>query len=367
VKFLDKNILIISPQDWEHISVSKHHYALELAALGNIVYFLDPPSEKGKYKNVELEQINENLTVIHNSISFPYKFKFYAFIVFNFLMRFHAKKIRLQLPKIDVVWSFATTYTNLNSFNADLNIYHQVDNLQDQNYEKPVKSAHFVFGVTPDILERLNHLNKHLIGHGLSQIFTQTNRDSYQSGAKLNVCYCGNLNLKSLDKNLLLSLISNYKEIIFHFIGPYDLNDLDFDTGNYFSGLQNAENLILYGKKTPEEIASIYKGMDAFLICYDKTSTFEQSRNKVYNSHKILEYLSTGKVIISTNVGAFVNCDIIEMTQEDSNQNYLKLFKKVTGNIEMYNSEELINKRREFAFASTYKKKIGEIEHIISQ
>lgn len=365
MKFLDKKILIISPQPWDHISISKHHYALELAALGNKVYFLNPPVKKGKQQGIELEEVNANLSVVHNSLSFSYKLKFHLFALFNLLMRFHAKKIQKHLPKIDIVWSFASLYTNLNLFDADLNIYHQVDNLQDQNYEKPVKTAHYVFGVTEDILERLEHSKKHLIGHGLSSIFVQNEQETVQNNRTLNVCYCGNLNLNSLDKALILNLVKEFKEISFHFIGPYNLNDKDATTKIFLENLKEESNLILYGKKTPEEIAEIYKRMDAFLICYDKTSEFEQSRNKVSNSHKVLEYLSTGKVIISTNVSAFVNSELIEMTKEDSNEKYLNLFQEVTRNIDTYNRVELNDQRKRFALQNTYKSKIEQIENLI--
>ncbi len=40
-----KTILLISPESWGKSFVSKHHYAVELAKKGNIVYFLNPPSD----------------------------------------------------------------------------------------------------------------------------------------------------------------------------------------------------------------------------------------------------------------------------------------------------------------------------------
>ncbi len=44
----DKTILIISPQEWGKMLLSKHHYALELAKAGNIFYFLNPPDKKAE-------------------------------------------------------------------------------------------------------------------------------------------------------------------------------------------------------------------------------------------------------------------------------------------------------------------------------
>jgi energy-coupling factor transporter ATP-binding protein EcfA2 len=39
-----KNILVISPEAWGKSKLSKHHYALTLAAIGNKVWFLQPPN-----------------------------------------------------------------------------------------------------------------------------------------------------------------------------------------------------------------------------------------------------------------------------------------------------------------------------------
>ncbi len=41
--------------------------------------------------------------------------------------------------------------------------------------------------------------------------------------------------------------------------------------------------------------------MDAFLVCYD----VEKDQSKGTNYHKIIEYLSTGKVIVSNNVTTY--------------------------------------------------------------
>ena len=40
-----KDILIISPESWDEHSVSKHHYAMTLAARGSSVFFLNPPDD----------------------------------------------------------------------------------------------------------------------------------------------------------------------------------------------------------------------------------------------------------------------------------------------------------------------------------
>jgi len=47
MKFLrNKKVLVLSPQSWGKMRISKHHYALKLAALGNEVCFVNPPLDR---------------------------------------------------------------------------------------------------------------------------------------------------------------------------------------------------------------------------------------------------------------------------------------------------------------------------------
>ena len=39
-----KNVLIISPNFWGNVHITKHHYSLELHKLGANIFYLNPPS-----------------------------------------------------------------------------------------------------------------------------------------------------------------------------------------------------------------------------------------------------------------------------------------------------------------------------------
>ena len=52
-----------------------------------------------------------------------------------------------------------------------------------------------------------------------------------------------------------------------------------------------------------------------------------------------MEYLSTGKVIISNNITTYQNINLIEMTNSRQNNDDLpQLFKTVINNLEIYNN-----------------------------
>ena len=42
-------VLLISPQHWGTMRVTKHHYAIELAKLGHEVFFLEPTEASWKW------------------------------------------------------------------------------------------------------------------------------------------------------------------------------------------------------------------------------------------------------------------------------------------------------------------------------
>ena len=365
MKLSGKRILLISDQSWDHIKLSKHHYAMELAKLGNEVYYLRPPNKNRKYVKFVNTKITKNLYVIENSLFLPYKLKFHFPFLFNLLMSYQVKKINKHCGKIDIIWSFSILYTDLKKFNADLRIYHLMDMLHDKEFTKTGNSSDFIFGVTKSIISKFDHKNKFLINHGLSHIFLKNEYNPPKpTHNPINVGYCGNLNVESLDRKLILTLVEKNPSISFHFIGPNSPNDSSVD---FINQLKSSVNVTFYGKLSPEEISKIYIDIDAFILCYDKNSTFSQNRNASSNSHKLLEYISTGKVVISTNMSSYQsNEGIIEMLEDSSNENYLKLFNQVINNLSFYNSKEKYNKRFKFAEQNSYKNRIKEIEKIIT-
>ena len=56
--------MIISPERWGKIKVSKHHYALTLAKRGNVVYYLNPPSISGPF-SINVKNVRQNLKIIN--------------------------------------------------------------------------------------------------------------------------------------------------------------------------------------------------------------------------------------------------------------------------------------------------------------
>src|ERR1700761_9590989 len=106
-----KTILIVSPQSWGKMFVSKHHYAIGLAKQGATVYFLNPPDQENRQPKgaitISKSEEQDNLYFIEHRLSFPYNIKFHFIALFHWLMRAHVKKILKKIGRpIDIVWSF---------------------------------------------------------------------------------------------------------------------------------------------------------------------------------------------------------------------------------------------------------------------
>ena len=55
-----QRIFILSPQHWGTMFLSKHHYAIEFAKMGNEVFFLIHPNQHGRLEKANLMLKKQN-------------------------------------------------------------------------------------------------------------------------------------------------------------------------------------------------------------------------------------------------------------------------------------------------------------------
>jgi len=142
-----KKILLISPQSWDKVKVSKHHYALTLAGMGNDVYFLNPPLS-GKGASFEKKPGAEpGITVVSYRPALPTKLRFRFRKLFDLLMRREVKRLVRRIGvHFDIVWSFEPNlYTDLRTFGASCRIFHPVDLFEQASALDTAASADIVF------------------------------------------------------------------------------------------------------------------------------------------------------------------------------------------------------------------------------
>ncbi len=372
----NKTILILSPQNWGTMFLSKHHYAVELAKRGNKVFFLNPPEQSGKKKGILIRPsgIHGTLFLIEHSLPFSYNIKFHAMPVFHWLMRFHIKKIIKKIvAPIDIIWSFELG--NLYPFrffpSGSYKIFHPVDEPLNKAATQSANGAQVIFSVTHEILEKYKALKlpAHFINHGVSENFLVEIKITQPRCENINIGFSGNLMRSDIDREILLSIINDNPAKKFNFWGAYNFQQsnigwtVDTATAAFIEQLKGCKNVRLYGAISAVELAKAIREMDAFLICYDVV----KDQSKGTNYHKVMEFISTGKVTISNNITTYHNQpNLVQMVTERTNNKLLPaLFKHITNNLGIYNSSLLQEQRHNFAKENTYKKQVERIEELI--
>jgi hypothetical protein len=118
----------------------------------------------------------------------------------------------------------------------------------------------------------------------------------------------------------------------------------------------------MYGSLMTARIAEILQTMDMFLVCYDT----DKYVDIVANPQKVVEYFSVGSVIVSSLlIDHKSNSALIQMA--DENKFLSHIFKTTVEKISDFNTEELRQKRIDFALDHTYENQLRKLEKIVSE
>ena len=364
ISLTDQNILLISPESWGSNRVSKHHFAVQLSKFGNYIYFLDPPSSFNSIK-----QITGNLKVIKYKPRFKGLRKFPS-IISGYLISKEIKILEKWLNvKFDIIWNFdSSRFFNLRQIKSKLKIAHIVDWNENFNRIQLCKTSSITLctsGFLYSELKRHNTLTFN-IGHGynLSE-YKLCNKEEklLRSNYSINVGYVGNLSIKYIDWEIIYKLIIENREMGFYFIGPSGKSNLSQSIvkDQHYEKIKKLNNAIFLGEFSGEKIPTILSHFDILLLIYKGQKYIEQ----LANPHKILEYLGSGNVIISSWTEEYKNrIELIEML--NCNDEIPKKFKEVSNNLKYYNSKSKSAYRKNFAIENSYANKIHAIEKLIS-
>lgn len=357
--------------------ISKHHYAVELAKLGNAVYFLNSPEKSKDFKpgEIRIETTSyDNLYVIKHRLFYPYILKHKTPALHQFLLRYHIRNIFQKVDKaVDIVWSFDVSNTiSLKAFPAFcFKIFMPVDEPTMPEGAAGAEKADVLFSVTNEILDKYknHHLPAMFVNHGVSELFINEHPDSQREG-KIQVGISGNFLRPDIDWHTLFKIIDVNKDVIFNFYGAFDKSDSNLsdnrvvETNQQKKELQAFGNVVLYGVVNSMTLANSLKLMDCFLICYD----ISKDQSGGTNYHKVLEYMATGKVIVSNNISTYANeAGLVQMSVERNNRKLPELFFDVINNLQKYNSTENQKTRIEYARKHTYKENIRKMERFINE
>ena len=368
MKITNKNILLISPNSWGGYFVSKHHYALELAK-ENQVFFLNSANYDSTVSSMRIRPIDgqENLFVIDYNNSFR-GLRYYPSFIQNKLYKSTAKKIIKALPKIDIVWSFELhRFPNLDVFEAPLTIFHPVDRYPTPFFSKLMRSSDIAFATDQSIFQAKEYNTPHyVINHGLSDVFLTSSKTvdiPNKASNRTKAALVGNPQQKYLSQKTLWETINKHPEVDFYFIGQIDENQIrEKEKRFFYKKIRAAKNVFDLGKKDFKDLKDYLALMDILLICYD----LENNDEAPPNPHKLLEYLSSGKAIVSNFFPFFKQHEDL-LFMADSLKDYPTLFGDVLKNLREVNNEENQLKRKLFAQGFTYQKQLVKIEHLLDK
>jgi len=352
--------------------ISKHHYAIELAKLGNKVYFLNCPDQRNELRPGQIKIIDTeypNLHVIDHRFFFPFIIRYKGGQLFYKLVTIHIRRILKKLKEeIDIVWSFDNSDAiPLRCFpESATRIFMPVDELSAEKWIVAAKGADMIASVTDEILEKYSAYNipKLFLNHGVSSIFINHNIHE-GTNTPIQVGLSGNFLRPDVDRITLLKIIEAHPDIIFNFWGAVNYVNAniaaegDQEAISFTNKLSSLPNVKAHGVVNVETLSSKLKEVDCFLICYD----IQKDQSKGTNYHKILEYLAAGKVTISNNVTTYQKYPgLLVMPQTRENNDELPaLFENVVKNLNKFNSIDEQQKRVDFANNYLYVKQIEKI------
>lgn len=363
MQLVHKNILIISPQAWGINFVSKHHYAEALAKRNNQIFFLNPPTRKSKVEKVQPHIFSVDYKPLFRGISHlpPFFSQWATLIEYKHLI----KEIGTD---IDVIWNFdSSRFFNLNKIIKPLKICHIVDYNENFQRELLSETSDFCFCTSEFIKHELIKYNPSTwkIHHGyqLHNDNSQLSTNLPFSKNKVKAAYVGNLAIKYIDWTILSEITDTHQEIDFYFIGntsTSNLGKVPTRQTDEMNKLEAKKNTHFLGPKPANQLQSYLQEMDILLLTYKAGEYLKQ----LANPHKMMEYLGSGKIVVSTYTDEYKNDhEIIEMTKDNSE--FSGLFNNVVENLDAFNSEQNQQQRKNFAERHSYLNQINKIENFI--
>lgn len=360
----NKNILLISPEPWDHIFVSKHHYAIHLARLGNAVFFLNPPSTNISLKETEFQNV---FSVTY--LGFPQGLRFYP----KFLQRFFIKKKFNELhdlckTEFDIVWSFDNSvFFDFSALPTTvLKLSHIVDLNQNFQVERAATTADYCFCTTDLIKNNLLKFNTKVtkINHGFNQPKNEIEPIPLVGTSSIKALYAGNLAMPFIDWDIIFKVVIDNPKVDFIFIGPdRDRISDNLDNDKAKQQLFERDNVFFVGRISADELLKYQKAADILLLAYQ-----EDHREDQANPHKMMEYLGSGKMIVSTFTSEYTELAKKQyFLMSDKNAELPILFKKTVSELKFWNSSEKMALRKSFAQDNTYSKQIARIEACIAK
>lgn len=372
----NKTVFLISPERWGKMRISKHHYALELADRGCTVYFIEPPTLETSGVTIKPTSDHPGVHVVTYKPVFRGE-RFLPAMVFEWLLRRQIDRLVRKIGrKPDVVWCFQSfLFRDLRWFGAPVRIFFLADQFNKPGIPSEADTATLTLAVSDTIYDRIKAGGRPVcrVNHGLQRAFHEALIRRLQEPVAASaqppkvIGYLGNLRMEALNRAVMLRIVDENPDLTFIFWGSYkpaelNLGGLQSDEANEFiDQLIARPNVQLRGAFHGQELREQMEEADAFWLCLklDLTEVCDGS-----NSHKIMEYLSTGKPVITQPVSSYRDTDLLYM-MPDARDDFAAFFQTVIDQLKSGEDALLARKRMEYALENSYEAQLMRIEEML--
>lgn len=353
--------LIISPEAWADNAVSKHHYALTLAARGHDILFLNPPTE-GSELTLSRSGQSPGVQVVDGP-PVARGLRYLPASVRRFLEARWLEQLETRAGKrVDAVWLFENSrFYDMCFAGPRLKVYHQVDLNQSFHPHAAARSADVCFCTTEFIRMELLKVAQHVykVHHGTPVVpkplqLTPEQRQSFE-GAGVNAAYIGSLAMEYIDVELMIGAVEACPQVRFHLVGSYT------EHCALRMRSQGLPNVVWWGKLPSALIPALLAQVDVVMCTYQASRYGEQ----LASPHKFMEYLGSGKVLVTTYTDEYKDKrELVCMV--DAREDYISAFRLVVANLGSYNSVARQQERKAFAAAHSYDAQLDKIIHLVT-
>lgn len=360
----NKRILILSPQSWEGLHMSKHHLAQALAERGNTVVYLDPP--RPDVAGITLAQ-HGVITVATYNHWLRGANKLPRALHMWYYRRLIRRVAQASGGPFDVLWCFDTSRMKWFPKEMGYPLLHLADiDIVDEGKEL-LKGASLILCVSDDIRTKALEFKPHApvmdVGHALDQRWAEfPKKDSSSTDDRPRiVAYAGQMQWDQVDWDALLSITKAHRELDFHFYGPYRKDH----PNPAFAAVYELPNTNFHGILEKSQLIPALHHADILLLSYrDQRSKDQNTKLPKLFPHKLLEYLATGNVIVSSHVSAYTEREDL-LTMAPAGENIVRQFEKAIDQYALLNTETVRAARIAFAKEHGFPELLDRIEKLI--
>lgn len=385
-----RDIIVVSPQRWSNMWVSKHWISHELSRSGNRVLFVGPPIWIGGalrkpigsdiVKRLFHEysgKVNSNLYLFSAILKPSFAAKTLDHEEMEVCRQLKSRLSSLNF-KAPILLNFGTNHHILDYIEADPKIYYCVDppfpTPGQESFElRTCQKSDMIFAISETYKETLQAMVPdkpiHVVPHGydfeLADRVRQLNTpkpSDLQGISSPIVGYTGSIHDAYVDTQLLSFIAKENPHINFVLVGPYKNNPIgaSLSESNY-EILRKISNVHFLGQKHHNELPGYIKHFNACVILHEIKEQAEIAKTTQRTPFKLLHYLSQGKPIITPPLFELGPLESLLYIAKNM-QEYSKAVR-----CSLDEAPDLVDKRIQYAEQFSYAKTLVKLSKYIDQ